>query len=383
MDPAANAANAALADSTVAAAAADAVPADFARVGEAEDTVSAEHETAPAAADAADDISAEGARAHVVPAEVENAADAEPADVIVTGVAVDAADAVMTDITTAGAAAANTADAVFAEKARAAAAAAADTPTVEVAAAGGVAGKVNLQSQVADQAAGDTGEAVQHAETQMVNAYSHVPGCKLVSMADELQKSSLAAFLAAAAFSGAKGGMVFKTGDQGLGYYADTGGMASALSMAEPLERASPTAAVSRCSAMNLAAKEPDEYCNYADVDSRPALLSAMVSPSSTAACMDDVSAGLCRQARFVKEVLHKGKAMHTGQKEGEDLQGGSEGMYEAGVNWQVKGEGVDGKADEGDNTGHYWGQALQYLDRSVQVCHPLIKQIKTEHSVP
>ena len=362
MDPAATAEGAALADSTVAAAV-DAVPADFTKVGEAADTVSAENETAPAAADTADAISAEvpaaGARAHVVPA-------------------------VMTVITTAGAAAANTSDAVFAETTRAAAAA--DTPTIEVAAAGGVAGKVNLQSQVADQAAGDTGEAVPHAETQMVNTYSHVPGCKLVSMADELQKSSLAAFLAAAAYSGAKGGMVFKTGDQGLGYYADPGGMASEPSMPEPLERTSPTAAGSRCSATNLAAKEPEEYCNYADVDSQPAFiqqLSAMVSLSSTATCMDDVSTGLCSQAPSVKEVLHKGKAMHTGQKEGEDLQGGSKGMYEAGVDWQVKGEGVGGKADNGDSTGHYWGQALQYLDRSVQVCHPLIKQIKTEHSVP
>ena len=379
MDAAAKAEGAALADSTIAGAAADAAPAELTRAGKAADTVGAEFVTAPAAADTAVAVPAEvttaGAGAGVVHAEViqaaaENAAGAVPADVITTRVAGNTADAMVTHVTTAGAAAADAADAVLAESTRAAAAA--DTATLETAATGGSASIMNLLSQVADPAAGDAGEPARDAmstRTQMDHTHSHVPRCKHVSMADELHQGSPAAFIAAAAFSGAKGGMLFKTGNRGLGYYADICGLAPEAPMEGALGRVSSPAVEFRCGATSLAAEQLKEHCNHADVDSQPISPSATMFPISTASCIDNVSAGFSSQAPLVKQVLPNGKAMHTGQKEGEALEGKPEGRYEAGVSWQVKGDGVDGKADEGDKVGHYWGQALQYLDRSIQVC--------------
>ena len=309
VDAAAKAESAAPADSTIAGAAADADPAEVVTAGEAANTLDAEIATAPAAADTA---------------------DAVPADVITTSVAACTADAATTDITTAGAASACTADAVLAENTRKAAAAAANTATIEAVTVGGSAGNMNLLSQVFDQAAGEADAGA--AKTQMDHTHSHVSCCKPVSMADELHEGSPAAFIATAAFSGAKAGMLFKTGTRGLGYYADAGGLA------------------------------PEA----------PTSLSTTMFPTSTASCVGNVSAGLSSQVPLVKQVVPIGTAVHTGQKEGEAREGDSEGRYEAGVNGQVKGEGVGGKADEGDKNGHYWGQALQYLDRSIQVCHSL-----------
>ena len=372
MDAAANAEGAALADSTFAGAAADALPAEVTTAGEAADTVGAEIVTAPAAADTADVVPAEvntsGAAAGVSSAKVTKAAataaaDAVPDDVLTTTVAADTAGAVFNVITMTGAAAA---DAVLSENFRAAAPAAADTATKVVATAGWVAGKMNLLSHVADQTAGDAADAAFAAKTQTDTACSHVPCGKHVSMADELCKGSHAAFIASAAFTGGKAGMLFKTGDQGLGYYANT----IHLTPNGPL--ASPSVVESRCTATSLVAKELKGHYNHADVDPRPISASVTMSPTSTASCVDNASAPLSSQAPLVKEVLHSGKAMHAGQKEAEALEGDSQGRYAAGVDGQVKGERVCGKGDDGDKTGHYWGQALQYLDCSVQVRHPL-----------
>ena len=367
VDAAANAEGAALADGTMAGAAADAVPAEGTRAGEAANTDTAE---VPTAAAGPHDVPAKFTKAAAATAAAATAADAEPADVITTRVAAHTGTVINADMTIAGAAAADTADAVLADNTRAAAA---DTATIEVATAGGgVAGKMNILSQVADQAAGDAGEAAKDAVAPKAHMGNTHGCCKPVSTADELHKGSVAAFIAAAAFSGAKGGMLFKSGDQGLGYYADTGGLVPAVTVVEPLERASPIAAESRRTATSLAAKKLKEHCMHAHVDPRLASSSAMMPPTSTASFVDNVSTDLSSHAPRVKEVLHGAMAMYTGQKQGEDLGGNSEGRCKAGLDLQVKGEGVAGKADEGDKTGHYWGQALQYLDRSVQVCHSL-----------
>ena len=304
MDAAVNSEGAALAVSTMAGAAADAVPAEHTRAEEAADTVGAEIVTATSAADAVSaELTTAGAGADVVPAEIiaaaaVNTADAVLADAQTSLAPADTVDAVMTDMTTA--AAADATDAVLVEHTRAAAAA--DSAEIKVAIAEGAASKMKLQKQVADQAAGDAAEGAVAAKTQRDNTRDS----KHVSMADKLHSGSPAAFIAAAAFSGTKGGMLFKTGDQGLGYYADT----VALVLEAPMEsstKASPKVADSRCRAPSLAAREGD-------------------------------SKGSCK-----------------GEVEG-----------------QVKGEGVGGKADKGVNAGHYWGQALQSVDCSVQVCHPL-----------
>ena len=308
------------------------------------------------------------------------------AHIVTTGVAADTACALPADMATAEAAG-NTTDAVLAEGTATAAvtdtadAAITDGTVGEVATAGGVAGKMNLMTQVADQTAGDSdGDAVTDsvpARPQMPNTVSHVPGCKHASMADGHYTGSPAAFIAAPAFTGAKAGMLFKAGDQGLGYYADTlvslSQRPEITPVVQPLQRAAPSEAECRSGGTSLDARELKWHCNHADVHSRSEALSAMMSADSTAACTDNVSSVLSSAKVVMKEGLPNGKSAQTGQREGKAMEGSLQGRDAAEADAQVKGEWIDGEADRGTKGGHYWGQALQYLDRSVQVCSSMI----------
>ena len=351
-----------------------AVAADVVTAGAAADTLSAGANTVGKAADTA-------SAAAAVSAEVTIArADPVAADNVTTGVAVDTADVSPAGMTTA--VAGNTTDAVLAEMTTTAAVPATVDAAItggtigKVATAGAVAGKMNLVTQIADQTAGDGAAATGAvaARPQVHNTVSHVAGCSQpASMAYGRHTGTPAAFVAAPAFTGAQAGMLFKAGDQGLGYYADTlvalGQRPEVTPVVQPLQRAAPSEAECRCGATSLDARELKWHCNNADVC--PEVLSAMMYTDSTAAHTDKVSSVVSCDKVGMKEGLPGGNVLQAGQREGKAAEGNLQARDAAEADGQVKGEGIDGEADRGTKGGHYWGQALQYLDRSVQVCHP------------
>ena len=198
---------------------------------------------------------------------------------------------------------------------------------------------MNSLNQIADEEGVGVADAVTRS-TQLDSTSSHVPHCEPQSVAEGICKGSPAAFIAAAAFTGGKAGMLFKSGHQGLGYYAD----------------ASPAEAESKCRATSLAGKE-------LPVDPHTTALSMSTDMCSTASCTDSVPGELSSKAPHAKGCMPKGngKAIQSGQKEDRAMGDGLEGRCKAEADGQMKG-------DMGVKTGHYWGQALQYLDRSVQV---------------
>lgn len=377
-----------LAMDAAAAAGGGAVPPEVMTAGAAADSLAADVTKAGAVGDAL----AAGIIKLGEPADTASAADAEvttaeagadpvAATIVSTGVAADPADVLPDDMTTAEVAG-NTTHAVLAEGTTTAAVAdtadavIADDTMGEVASAGGVPGKVNLMTQVADQTAGD-GHAVTDAvaaRPQVHKTVSHVSDCKHASMADGRHTGSLpAAFLEAAAFSGGKTGMLFKAGDQGLGYYADILAHRPGTAVVQPLQRAASSEAKPSCGRTSMDARELEWHCNHADVRPQPEALLATMSTDSTPACTDNVASVVSNQVPVIKAGLPSGKAIQTEQREGKAEERKGKDAAEADV--QVKGAGTGGEAERGTKVGHYWGQALQYLDRSVQVCHPLARQ--------
>ena len=213
---------------------------------------------------------------------------------------------------------------------------------------------MKLPSQASMKTAGDVvteAVAVGCSPELASSLVSQVPHCT------SAEGGTPAAFIAAAAFSGAKTGMLFHMGDQGLGYYPDA-------SLAEAQLR----------SKASRPGKEPNGVCSHADVDPQTTDSSVAASTDSVASPTDGVSAGLSSNTSNVEgAILPSATVMASKQKQVEELR--TDAADEGGVlpetHGQLKGQGLGEETEVGGGkaTGHYWGQALQYLDRSVQVC--------------
>ncbi|KAL3131069.1 hypothetical protein ABBQ38_000384 [Trebouxia sp. C0009 RCD-2024] len=232
------------------------------------------------------------------------------------------------------------------------AAATADAGCVDINTTGDVAGEMKSLHQASIEASGDAvTEAVPVAgSTEMASSLaSQAPHCIIAG------GGSPAAFIAAAAFTGAKTGMLYQMGDEGLGYYADV-----SSAEVEP-----------SCKAPSVG-KEPNGFCSQADVHPQTTDSSHAVSAASTAAWADSVSDGLSSKAPNAEGVMLPSAAvMQSVQQKVEEVRsdGAAWGTKLVETDGgQVKGDGFGREAGGEGKAGHYWGQALQYLDRSVQV---------------
>ena len=170
---------------------------------------------------------------------------------------------------------------------------------------------------------------------------------------DAASKDAYAAFLAATAFAGAKSGMVFKHGSQGQGYYLDE-------THAEvPLA----------CKAIsNLGGK-----ASYSDVNGTDLTDHAPASPDAVAA--NNTALPTCNLSP-ISRGDSKIRCRKTHISGDEDLQSGEEGeqarasQHKAEGGDQTEGKGCSVTAHSSSQTGHYWGQGLQFLDCHVQVCY-------------
>lgn len=223
---------------------------------------------------------------------------------------------------------------------------------VDVNTAGDVAGEMKLLRQASFEACEDAvTEAVPVAgSTEMAGSLvSRAPHCTPVG------GGCPAAFIAAPAFTGAKIGMLFQMGDEGLGYYADV-----SSAEVEP-----------RCKA-SMICKEPKEPCSLADENPQTTDSSHAVSADSTAAWTDGVSDGFSSKASNAEgAMLPSAAVMQSVQKKVNEVRidsAAAGNIFVEADGGNEQGDGFGQKADGGGKAGHYWGQALQYLDRSVQV---------------
>ena len=182
--------------------------------------------------------------------------------------------------------------------------------------------------------------------------------CTVDSAQDSVEGDSSAAFVPATAFTGAKNGLVFKLGHMGLGYYPDT---------------------------------------PHADLSIACKAQSALIEPTdSNSSSAQDISPSVQVAAPVVPDTSSVDYVLGEGERAGVDVLKGeigpAAGEQEAAQNrnlvlsheeeMPVEGWAAEATADEegesegkgragGEDTsqaGHYWGQALQYLDCTVQV---------------
>ena len=147
------------------------------------------------------------------------------------------------------------------------------------------------------------------------------------------------AFLPPTAFAGAKADFVFKLGHMGLGYYPDR-----LFAQSAPACKA--------CSTIPIAIPlKPCSSCAKACVASADSAASAADCTSVAQESAESAKKGEAGEidVEHPDQAGRPAPADHVG-KTGEEARPG-------------------GTADVHCDHGHYWGQALQYLDRSVQVC--------------
>lgn len=244
-------------------------------------------------------------------------------------------------------------------KAGSAAADTADTGRFDTTTAGDSACKTKPPSQASDESAVDdaTEAAAVVCSTELGNTLiGHTPHCTPVD------GGSPAAFFAAAAFAGAKTGMLFQMGNQGLGYYADA--------LPAEIDSGCKASVVDSACNPSMAGKQPSGICSRAASDLQTPDVSVAVSADSTASCTEGGSGGLSSKASSVKSTTlpNGAAALSAGHKEVKKLTDDDKGSVLAEADGQAKGEGSGARGGWGSKAGHYWGQALQYLDRSIQV---------------
>ena len=146
------------------------------------------------------------------------------------------------------------------------------------------------------------------------------------------------AFLPSTAFAGAKAGFAFKLGHMGLGYYPDRVFAQSATA----------------CKACSIVANGiPLKPCS-------PCAIACVASADSAASAADSTSAA--QSAEEAKE----GEAGETHVEHPDQAERPAPADDVGKTGEEARPEGT---ADVHCDHGHYWGQALQYLDRAVQVC--------------
>lgn len=145
-------------------------------------------------------------------------------------------------------------------------------------------------------------------------------------------------FLPSPAFAGAKADFVFKLGHMGLGYYPDR------------LFAQSATACKACSTVANGTPLKPCSSCANACV----------ASANSAASAADSTSAA--QSAEEAKE----GEAGETHVEHPDQAERPAPADDVGKTGEEARPEGT---ADVHCDHGHYWGQALQYLDRAVQVC--------------
>lgn len=203
-------------------------------------------------------------------------------------------------------------------------------------------------SQDADNAAAVALDPVTES-SNMDGAVSNAALDRSASITEAASKDALAAFLAAGAFAGAKSGMVFKHGPQGLGYYLDAmpAGMASAYKAAS-----------------NLGQKADSKG---ADLNSHTTALPDAWAADNTALYTGNPPARLRddSQTHLEQWPTSGDKQLQSGEEEEQTRAS----QVKAETNDQTAGGGCRKAADNRSQTGHYWPQALQILDCHVQVC--------------
>jgi len=153
-------------------------------------------------------------------------------------------------------------------------------------------------------------------------------------------------FIPATAFSGARPDCVFKLGHMGLGYYPDS----------------QPADSATACKAYADWSTNPH---NPPQNDCTPcAEISAAVSDAEVSGTVpkSHVSSAECAGEMFKREESSEGQKAEGAAVEAE--------VHTATAELKKQG-GHEGKADQAGeeyDNGHYWGQALQYLDSCVQV---------------
>ena len=184
--------------------------------------------------------------------------------------------------------------------------------------------------------------------------------CTVDSAQGSVEGDSSAAFLPATAFTGAKNGLVFKLGHMGLGYYPDT-----------------PHADLSIACKAQSALIEPTDSNSSSAQDSSPSVKVAIPVVPDTSSVDYVFGEGERAGVDVLKEEIgpaarEQGAALQRNivQSHEEEMPvRRSESKATADEEGETESEG-EGRAGGEDTSqaGHYWGQALQYLDHTVQV---------------
>lgn len=157
---------------------------------------------------------------------------------------------------------------------------------------------------------------------------------------DSDDSSSSVSFFPAKVCTGAKAGLVFKLGHMGLGYYPDT--LSAKL------------AAASKAGAAALAENAYDSPQNSVRY---PAKVAATVTVPDMGKAADHAAIPDMKENGVKEETTS-----WTLEAAGKEAEASSERL---GSGQKGDAQAAESKSDSG---GHYWGQALQYLDRSIQV---------------
>jgi len=176
----------------------------------------------------------------------------------------------------------------------------------------------------------------------------------------------------ATAFSGARPDCVFKLGHMGLGYYPD----------AQPADSATACKAYSDWSTNPHNTPQDCTSCVGVSATTSDAGISGAV-PKAHVSSAEYIGKSINREESSVGQEAEGGASeaqVHTATAESEK-QGRQEGKAEGAASEDEghtataeseKQGGQEGEADQAGkerDKGHYWGQALQYLDSCVQVC--------------
>ena len=174
-------------------------------------------------------------------------------------------------------------------------------------------------------------------------------------------------------FAGARPGFVFKLGLEGLGYYPDRAPSALPAEPAEPAGDAShaePAEGASHAEpAEGASHAEPAEDASHAE-PAEPAVPAEGASHAERAEPAEGASHAEPAEGASRAEAAMPSKSVQgklTDSKEGNQSRTSPTAQP---VFTSVGGAGSEemGGSDTGGSWQHYWGQALQYLDCSVQV---------------
>ena len=170
-------------------------------------------------------------------------------------------------------------------------------------------------------------------------------------------------FISAGSFAGSMSGMTFKYGTQGLGYYTDDALLAEAGSGSDTFSAPDGTClalhGTSSALTGTLACKGAASVQHTTCVSNTVTHDSTSIKHTQTAAAVPTAVSNLHNTTKLVasKQGVQMGESQITESATNKkaDTDEGARSTRHSGV-------------AEDSQSGHYWGQALQYLDRAIQV---------------